>query len=522
LAAARRRALVVGAAVVAALLSGVSAPAVTTDDAAPAATATAPAGDATHAQLGGALAGWHVFRLHSDTPREWPSSTLDLRFAAERSNVVRFFTHVRTGYDGKIGHPDERNNPLLTLDHVYQDKPLFVDLEEAYLELFLGAIEVRIGKQKISWGQLDEIQPTDNLNPEDLTEFIFRPEIERKIGIPAVMVTGYQGPWTAEVVWAPFYTAYRLPHRHDRWFPPLLRVPDRIDTPLGTVPVHTSYPDVDAPPLTIANSDAALRVRRFVGGAEISTSVFHGWDKTQTFAARGMATLTPTGNPAAPAAPDIDLAVVPSLHRITVVGADLAVPIWLLALRAEAAWIHGRFFPLSLRDQVGSDPRLLAVVGAAAQRVAASGNAETVPLPLPPAELERESVQYGVGIDFSVNEPLSRALIGNEGLAGTFVLLQLLQTVIFDHDAPFIRDQIESLIDFTVRREFRGDRLLAEVKLGYEPNHGEVVLWPQLTYKLTPSLHALFEARVISGSRKHEIGQYRDHDGILIGLRRFF
>jgi hypothetical protein len=477
---------------------------------------------ATRVTLSGALAGWHVFRLDGDTPSERPSTTLDLRFEAERGDVAQFVTHVRAGYDGKVGDPDERDRPILTLDEVYQDKDLFVDFEEAYLDLFLGAFEARIGKQKIAWGQLDEVQPTDNLNPEDLTEFFFRPEQERKIGIPAVTVAGYRGPWTLEAVWAPFYTALRFPHRRDRWFPPLLRVPARFDTPLGTLPIRTRYPDVDPPPHTLASSDVGVRLRRFVAGAELSVSVFHGWDKTPTFAGRGTVTVTPTGDPAQPAAPNVDFAIVPSLHRITVVGGDLAVPIWLLALRAEAAWIHGRFFPLSIRDRIGSDPDLVATVAETTARVAASGRAETVPLPIPAVELEREAAQYGVGVDLNVNEPLSRALVGGEQLAGTFLLLQLIESVIFTHDRPFIADQIEHLLGFTMRRAFLRDSLLTQVKVAYNPNHGDLYVWPQLAYKLTPTLHALFEARVIAGSRSHEIGQYRDLDGILIGLRRFF
>ena len=60
---------------------------------------------------------------------------------------------------------------------------------------------------------------------------------------------------TLDLVWAPWYSAYRFPDRQDRWFPPLLEVPDRVATPLGPVPVDTRYADVDAPPHTLASSD---------------------------------------------------------------------------------------------------------------------------------------------------------------------------------------------------------------------------------------------------------------------------
>ncbi len=478
------------------------------------------AGD-TSAHVGGALAGWHVFRLDPDSPRERPSGRLDLRLDATRGEHLHFFTAIRAGYDGKIGNPD-RGNPILDLDDAYQDKDLYVDFDEAYLDVYFESFEVRLGKQKVSWGQLDDLQPTDHLNPEDLTEFYFRPELDRKIGIPALRVTGYRGPWIADLVWAPTYTAYRLPNREDRWFPPLLEVPTLVDTPLGPVPVRTRYPDVDPPPYTLASSDVGLRVTRFLAGAELSGTVFHGWDKLPTFKADATATVVPTGIAESPAAPSVDLRVRPSLHRITVVGADVAVPVWLLALRAEAAWIHGRFFPLLIRDQVGQDPRLVATVREAVGRVARSGRAETLALPLPATELERESVQFGVGVDYFVRESTSRRLTGSAVLARAFVLLQLIETVIVDHDAPFISDRIEHLVALTLRQSFRDERVLGELKVAMNPNHGDYFVWPQLTYKLTPELQALLEARLIGGDPDHQIGQYRDRDGIRIGFRYLF
>jgi hypothetical protein len=472
------------------------------------------------ADLAGSVVGSQVFKLDPDTPDERPSGALDLRLEATRGEHLHLFTSLRGGYDGKVGDPD-RDNPFYNPEQIYQDRDLFLDFPEAYLDVYAGAFELRLGRQKISWGQLDDLQPTDHLNPEDMTEFYFRPELERKIGVPAARLAGYYGPWTLELVWAPWYSAYRFPDREDRWFPPLLEVPDRVATPLGRVPVDTQYPDVDAPAHTLASSDVGARVTRFLGGAEMSAAVFHGWDKSQTFSALGTATLRPTGVPTAPVASRVHLDVVPSIHRITMVGGDMAVPIWMLALRAEAAWIHGRFHPLLLRDQIGTDPQLLETLRAAATRVATTGNPERVRLPLPPSELRRETLQYGVGVDLNVNEPMSYALVRSRALAGTFVLFQLIETVIFDHDAAFIADEVEHLLAATLRRNFRDERLLTELKVVFNPNHGDYIIWPQVAYKLTPLTHLLFEARVIGGDPNQPIGEFRDYDGIRIGMRRF-
>jgi hypothetical protein len=472
-------------------------------------------------RLGGSLATWDVVRLHDDTPGERPSGLLTLRLDAVRTDRYRLFASLRGGFDGKIGNA-RGGNPFIAFDEVYQSKDVFVDLDEAYVEIYLRDVELHLGKQKIFWGQLDDLQPTDHVNPQDLTEFYFRPEAERTIGIPAARLLAYHGAWTFDFVWTPVFTAPRLPAREDRWFPPLLAIPETFDTPLGTLPIRTRYPDVDPPAHTLASSDVAFRVQRFHRGIEMSLAAFHGWDKLQSYDAEGTATVTPTGDPSAPAAVAADVAVVPARHRITVVGADLAVPLWLFALRAEAAWIHGRAFPLRLQQSLARDPRLLQTIGGAVERVARSGVGETVALPLGPAALEREAFQWGVGLDWFVNERVSRSLIGREWLAGTFFLVQLIETVIFDHDAAFIADGVENLFGATIRRTFADERLAVELKAAYEPRHGAYFVWPQLAYNLTGNLTALLEARVIGGASSSIIGQYRDHDGIRLGARWAF
>ncbi len=174
-----------------------------------------PAATPTRASINGSLAAWDVFRLDPDTPNERPSSTLELRLDAARGEHLHLFASTRIGYDGKIGHP-EGGNPVLDLDEVYQRKDFFLSFDEAYADFFLGPVELRVGKQKVAWGQLDDLQPTDHLNPQDQTEFVFRPEAERKIGVPGLRLRGYQGPWTIDGVWNPVYTAYRLPAPGDR------------------------------------------------------------------------------------------------------------------------------------------------------------------------------------------------------------------------------------------------------------------------------------------------------------------
>ncbi len=488
------------------------------------ATATASAaalalGD-TDVDLGGWVDVWNVIRLDDDTPHEDPSTRFTLAFQATHTKRFRLVARIDGGFDGKVGDP-RGSNPVLPLDEVYPNRDLFLDFDEVYLETFFESLEVRVGLQKISWGQLDEIQPTDHLNPEDQTEFFFRPELERKIGIPALRILGFRGPWTLDFVWSPTYTAYRFPNEKDRWFPPLLRIPSVVETSLGPLPTRTRYLDVDPPAWTLANSDVGIRLTRFWRGSEFSLALFHGFDKTATFGVRTTANVTPTGIPARPADILASVEIAPSLHRITALGFDFATPLWLLALRAEAAWITGRFHSTLLQEELTSGEGALLVVEEAAMRVARSGTAEQVDVPLGPSELERDMFQYGVGVDLVVSELLSEQLVGSTALAGTFLLFQLLEEVIFDHDSRLISDAVQHTLGFTYRQSFLDERLRAELKIAYMPNYGDYYVWPQLTYKVMPRWHVLLGARFIGGSRNQALGQYRDYDGVRLGMRLF-
>jgi hypothetical protein len=195
--------------------------------------------------------------------------------------------------------------------------------------------------------------------------------------------------------------------------------------------------------------------------------------------------------------------------------------VWLLALRAEAAWIGGRFFPVLFQQGLAPGSDALEVVRQAAQRVAQSGVGERVVVPHDATELESDSLQYGIGIDYFMDARVSERLVGSALLARSFFLLQLLEEVIFDHDDRLIADQVEHVLGFTFRQSFRDERVLAEIKVAYVPAHSDYYVWPELTWKVWPRCHLQLGARFIGGSRTQPIGQYRDYDGVRLGVRLF-
>jgi hypothetical protein len=84
-------------------------------------------------------------------------------------------------------------------------------LIEAYTNLYLGAVDVRVGKQNIPWGRADALNPTDNLTPKDFTLLSARDEEERRIGTVGVRANYYRGDYTMSLIWLPIFNPSNIP-----------------------------------------------------------------------------------------------------------------------------------------------------------------------------------------------------------------------------------------------------------------------------------------------------------------------
>lgn len=81
---------------------------------------------------------------------------------------------------------------------------LFLDLREAYVNAYLGPLDIRLGKQIIVWGRADAFNPTSNLTPVD---FRIRSPMEddRRVGNVGARVFLNLLPVRIEGVWMPVY-----------------------------------------------------------------------------------------------------------------------------------------------------------------------------------------------------------------------------------------------------------------------------------------------------------------------------
>jgi hypothetical protein len=204
-----------------------------------------------------------------------------------------------------------------------ETRGLTVDPREAYVNLYAGPLDLRLGQQIVVWGRADALNPTSNLTPVDFR--IHSPvEDDRRVGnVGARAFLNFQ-PIRLEGVWMPLYSPTELPP---------LPLPNQVY--LG---------DPTYPHPRIENGTEAARVHLELPAIEMSVSYLYGYAPLPGLA---VGTITPgsiggvTGKGS--------VTVSRTAYNQQVLGFDFATTIadW-LGLRGEAAYRD----PFHFRDRV--------------------------------------------------------------------------------------------------------------------------------------------------------------------------
>lgn len=105
-------------------------------------------------------------------------------------------------------HPVLYSNP---------NKALQFDLSEAYFDFYLDSADVRIGKQKIIWGEAEGAFITDVVSPRDMRSFILADFSEIRKAVPAIKVDYYAGSYTMQGIWVTHFIPTSLPSSDSMW-----------------------------------------------------------------------------------------------------------------------------------------------------------------------------------------------------------------------------------------------------------------------------------------------------------------
>ena len=146
------------------------------------------------------------------------------------------------------------------------------EAQELTATLRTKPVDVTAGFGRVVWGRLDELQPTDVVNPLDVSRFFFEGRSEARLAVPLVRATFYAGEHASlEAVYVPIFRRGRF---------------DRLDEPTSpfTLAPGVSFAD-RSPPRTAANAQGGARANFTAGRVDWSVSAYRGFRPFGIYAA---------------------------------------------------------------------------------------------------------------------------------------------------------------------------------------------------------------------------------------------
>ena len=183
---------------------------------------------------------------------------------------------------------------------------LFADLREAYVNLYLGPLDLKLGQQIVVWGRADGFNPTNNITPLDLS--VRSPiEDDRRVGNFGARAFLTFSPIRIEGVWMPLYRAVELPP---------------VEMPSVVTFAEPLYPEN-----RLENGLVAGRVHLLLPAFEMSVSALRGYSLYPSLTRVGLINEPPT------------ILVARTAYQHQVYGVDFSTTLGQkIGLRGEAAY----------------------------------------------------------------------------------------------------------------------------------------------------------------------------------------
>jgi hypothetical protein len=233
-------------------------------------------------------------------------------------------------------------------------------VREGWLQMGGDRADVRVGFGRLVWGKLDEIQPSDVINPLDAARFLLSGRAEARR--PVALVRGRlfaSERFTLEGVLAPYFRRGVFDELGEDTSPFNL-VNDAV------LPAAIALPSlaiVREMPRGAARLSGGARASSTIGRVDVSASFYRGRDGFGIVSFEPDMAIDPGGAPAAAPAPLVVGRLVERFPRFTMVASDFETVAGEWAIRGEAAMFVDRTFASTTRPGTVSGRSLDAGAG---------------------------------------------------------------------------------------------------------------------------------------------------------------
>jgi hypothetical protein len=217
-------------------------------------------------------------------------------FAERRVDMTEHLRIIVAGFaEGLIA---DRSEPDMTTAALLRP-------QEVHLEFLSPHADLRIGWTRVVWGRLDEFQPTDVVNPLDVTRFFLEGRSEARM--PVGMIRGRLLPsdqFTVEAIYVPFFRRGRF---------------DQLDEPSSPFNLAKDVRVTpNEPPRTAENGQGGVRASMTTGRVDWAVSAYRGFVPLPEYEVQGFT-------------------VIERFPRFTMIGGDFETVRGAWGLRGEVA-----------------------------------------------------------------------------------------------------------------------------------------------------------------------------------------
>jgi len=402
----------------------------------------------------------------------WQEYGLDLKIEANPTKKAKFVSEIwiRTLGFSTI----QSSTDLVNEDN---SSPLKLNLRELYVDIygvFFDNIDMRLGRQRISWGTADKLNPTDNLNPDDLEDIW---DFGRHLSSDGVKASCYLADLTLTVVYIPVFRPAVMPE--GEWAAALSPA---MELPAGLILKSLSDTIILPANNPGESSITGVKMEMPILGYDFSVSYVYGRDDLPV---TKKVIFSPTAAPG-----EVDIATELVYPRMNIIGMDMAGAIADIGIWAEAAV----FFP----EKIIMTTDLSAL---------AMGVQESTVLDSEPY------VKYVVGLDYT---------FGN----GIYINAQYLHGFIHERGT----DNLEDYIMFGMEWKLFDDKLkIIPISGGIEiknyddiENNYALILSPQISIFPVDNSEIILGARWIDGNDATGFAKVKENDELYLKIKYSF
>ncbi len=402
--------------------------------------------------------------LTDDNYFTWNENQLGLKFEGSYSGNYHLYSEVRLR---GFGFPEiSQTADLQEKDNIYKWD---LEFREAYLDLYqfgLQDLDVRIGRQIITWGTADKLNPTGNICPENL-EDVFN--FGEQSGVNSVLATYYLGDFTFSGVYVPAFTPAVLP---SGIYASALSAP--MEFPEGmTINGFTDKIILPEQKFT-ESSQAAFKLGTSLFDYDLSLSYYYGRDDLPLL---NKVTINPIDTLGT-----VDVAAEMIYPKMQVIGTDFAGNLFNVGIWGEAA------FTIPEKIMLSTDLSALGM-----------GTQETIALD---------------------DDPYCKFVLGGDYTFKNGIYLNTQYLHGFVHERG--NDDLNDYLTFRFEKKFFNDELKI-VPIGgavsvtdwddYENNYG-LVINPELSFLPYDNIEMLLGAFILDGKGSNMFSSLKDNDEI--------